>query len=134
MKRRLSSLATVAGAALLAACSGSPEPDPRIAIGRVQAIYVERAPGVYVDHRVSPDGSAARRWAAVVLREPLAEGRSFTTALIDGGILPEVGDTVELHVGAHTGQGESSAHVSAIVSRRAERAAGLNIKGPRWAS
>jgi len=135
MKQHLLPFTAAFGAALLVACAGNPEPDTRRAVGRVQAIYVERTPGVFVDHRVSQDGSAARRWAAVVLRDALADGRSFTTARLEDGIAAEVGDTVELEIAVDgRAAGRSPSRVSAIVSRAAERAARLNIKGPRWAS
>lgn len=134
MKRNCSPVTAALGAALLAACAGERGPQAEIAVGSVQAIYLERAPGVYVDHRVSPDGSDARRWAAVVLRTPLANGLSFTTAAVDGDVPVEVGDLVELEVGIDAPDAHVQARVSGIVSPRAERAARLNIKGPRWAS
>jgi len=138
MKRSLAPLAAAviaAGGVLLAACAGDSQSErARIAEGRVQALYVERAPGVLVDHRVSRDGSDTRRWAAVSLRKPLDDGRTFTTAAVDAATALEVGDTVQVALGASPGNPHEPARVQAIVSRRAERAARLNIKGPRWAS
>lgn len=138
MKRRPSPVAAAVIAAagtLLVACAGDTQSErERVAEGRVQALFVERAPGVLVDHRVSPDGSDARRWAAVSLREPLDGGRTFTTAAVDATTVLEVGDTVQIALGASAGEPGEPARVRAIVSRRAERAARLNIKGPRWAS
>ncbi len=132
MKRSRIPVVAAVGAALLAACAGNTDPQAETAVGSVQAIYLERAPGVYMDHRVSSDGANGRRWAAVLLRAPLANGRSFTTAAIDADVPVEVGDLVELEV--ENDAPEAQARVSGIVSRRAERAARLNIKGPRWAS
>ncbi len=135
MKHVIFSLAAaVVAGALLAACAGSADPEAtQRAQGRVQALYVERAPGVFEDHRVSRDGTEARRWAAVALREPLDDGRTFTAAAVDPATMLEVGDTVEVELGTPE-DARNPARVRAIVSRRAEGAARLNIKGPRWAS
>jgi len=134
MKRNRFPLVAALGSVLLTACAADPDPHAETAVGSVQAIYLERAPGVYVDHRLSPDGSDARRWAAVLLRTPLANGLSFTTAAVDDDVSVEVGDLVELEVGDVVQDAHAQARVSGIVSPRAERAARLNIKGPRWAS
>jgi len=134
MKRPPLYLATVlAAAALAGGCAGNPEPEHRGSVGQVQALYVERSPGVLIDHRVSQHGNRTARWAAVALREPLADGRRFATAEVDPATPVEVGDTVEVTLGPAASAHEP-ARITAIVLKRAERAARLNIKGPRWAS
>jgi len=134
MKRTPTSFATaLAAAALATGCAGDPAPEHRSGVGQVQALYVERSPGVFVDHRVSQHGSDTPRWAAVSMREPLADGRRYATAAVDPSTPVEVGDTVEVALEPEANTHEP-ARITAIVMKRAERAARLNIKGPRWAS
>ncbi|MCW5619506.1 MAG: hypothetical protein KIS79_00125 [Burkholderiales bacterium] len=125
----LSSVMAVAATVAIAGCAGDTDPGTTAAIGQVRALYVERSPGVFIDHRMPVDSLDNARWAAVALRQPLPDGGSFATARIDPDTAVEVGDTVELELGPQP------ARVTAVLVKRSQRAAApLNLKGPRWAS
>lgn len=130
MKLFLPYVMAVVAVVMIAGCTGDTDQGTTAAIGQVRALYVERSPGVFVDHRMPVDNSPDNaRWAAVALRQPLPDGGSFATARIEPDTIVEVGDTVELELGPQP------ARVTVVLAKRSQRAAApVNLKGPRWAS
>lgn len=67
-------------------------------VGKVEALYEEAHPGVYVPRRLA-GASEAPLWVHVRFPQPLLDGRSFTVAALPEGMAVQVDDTVEVKFG-----------------------------------
>lgn len=67
-------------------------------VGKVEALYEETHPGVYVPRRAS-EKTAAPLWVHVRFARALEDGRSFTVAALPEGMQVKVDDSVEVKFG-----------------------------------
>ncbi|HZP86235.1 MAG TPA: hypothetical protein VFB54_05400 [Burkholderiales bacterium] len=66
--------------------------------GKVEALYEEVHPGVYVPHRLTSRESTSL-WAHVRFDRPLEDGRNFVVAALPQGMAVKINDMVEMQLG-----------------------------------
>jgi hypothetical protein len=78
-------------------CANQPDVGGTTQVGKVQGVFVEQYPGVFLDQRVTDAGAFGKStWAHVKFAQPLADGRTFATAMVQAGQAVEPGDLVEM--------------------------------------
>jgi hypothetical protein len=118
----------LSAAALIAVfgCAGKVELAGTTQVGKVQGVFVEQYPGVFVDQRVAA-ASDKPAWAHVRFAQPLADGRTFATAMVTGGQAVEPGDVVQMRFRAAapeaTGVAQPHNQVTALVAKHGTAAA-----------
>jgi hypothetical protein len=81
------------------ACANQPDAGGSKQVGKVQAVFVERYPGVFVDRRVAGDAASGKPvWVYVKFAQPLTDGRKFASALAGSEPAVEPGDLVEMRL------------------------------------
>jgi hypothetical protein len=89
-------LALLAAAALAQGCATEQEVAGTTQVGKVEQVFVEAYPGLYVDRALATVLSDKPAWASVRFARPLSDGRTNAVAMLgrDSGIEP--GDLVQL--------------------------------------
>jgi hypothetical protein len=83
----------------LLGCANQPDVGGTTQVGKVQGVFVEQYPGVFVDQRVADAGASGKpTWAHVKFAQPLADGRTFATAIVQAGQAVEPGDLVQMRL------------------------------------
>ena len=111
----------LSAAALIAllGCANQPDVAGTTHVGRVQGVFVEQYPGVFVDQRVA-DAPGKPTWAHVTFVQPLANGRKFATALVRAGQVVQPGDVVEIRLGTPTPSvavAQEPSQVTAVIAK-----------------
>lgn len=124
---KLASTAAALTITLLLGCAGHGSIDGTTQVGKVQGVYIEQFPGVFVERQVAGERAARPAWVYVRFAEPLADGRIFATAELLGELGVEPGDLVQLRFGHDEGitVGPSPDHafVIALVAKHHTQAA-----------
>jgi hypothetical protein len=115
----------VSATALIAllGCANHPDVGGTTQVGKVQAVFVEQYPGVFVDRRVA-DASALEQpaWAQLTFAHPLADGRTFATALLPADQEVEAGDVVQMRFRATANEGAEGTRehnrITALIAKR----------------
>jgi len=96
MVRQVGLWAAALATVLLASCAIDHHVAGTAAIGKVQGVFVEGYHGVFVDRHMGTDAGGKPLWVYVTFDHPLADGRTFATAILpeDPGV--EAGDLVQL--------------------------------------
>ena len=117
-------------AALIAAlgCANQPDVGGTTQVGKVQGVFVEQYPGVFVDQRVTDAGALGKpTWAQVKFAQPLGDGRTFATAMVQAGQAVEPGDLVEMRFRAaapgSVAVAQEHNQVTAVIARHGTAAA-----------
>jgi hypothetical protein len=85
--------------AALVACANRPDVGGTIQVGKVQGVFVEQYPGVFVDRRVAGDAANGKPvWVHVKFAQPLGDGRRLASALAGNELAIEPGDLVEMRL------------------------------------
>lgn len=130
-----------AAAALWQGCATDHSPSGSTQVGRVEGIYIEAYPGLFVDRAVATVPGDTRRWVSLSFTPPLDDGRRTAMATLEGTIEVEPGDLVQVQVADHTafstqGKPESN-QVTGLVARRGNPSAatfGQRPRAPGWRS
>jgi hypothetical protein len=96
-------------------------------VGKVEALYEEAHPGVFVPRRAA-DRGAAPLWVHVRFDRPLDDGRDFAVAALPRGMSAGIDDTVEMQFGDANQFDESGPErnvVTAVIGPAAKRSPDL---------
>jgi hypothetical protein len=132
----------IAAATLWQGCATDQSPAGISQVGRVEQVYVEAYPGLFVDRALATAAGDKPRWVTLSFPQPLADGRRNAMALLEN--LPEIepGDLVRVQLAAgplsFNAEGEpESNRVTALVARRGDPNAatfGGRARAPGWTS
>jgi len=107
---------TIALAALLQGCATATPQTGTIATARIESIFIEEYPGLFLDDRIAT-GVRGPRWARVAFDPSLPDGRVTAVALIEGELHVERGDSVAVRVAEENAPAADSSTVTAVLAR-----------------
>jgi hypothetical protein len=83
-------------AALAQGCATEKEVAGTTQVGKVEQVFVEAYPGLYVDRALATVLGDKPAWAAVSFARPLSDGRTTAVAMLDRDSGIEPGDLVQM--------------------------------------
>jgi len=92
----MSTAVLVAAAVLGQGCATDTHVGGSTQVGKVDKIFVEAYPGLFVDRAVATAPSDKPAWVSVTFSTPLADGRLTAVAMLDSDAGIEPGDLVEV--------------------------------------
>ncbi|HXV09091.1 MAG TPA: hypothetical protein VD791_13740 [Burkholderiales bacterium] len=120
-------LAMLTAAALAPGCATETEVAGTTQVGKVEQVFVEAYPGLFVDRALATVVGDRQAWASVTFARPLSDGRTTAVAMLerDSGVDP--GDLVQMRF-AHPGAFDPDTlpghnQVTALVAKHDSRAA-----------
>ena len=127
----------IAAAALAQGCATDKEVAGTTQVGKVEQVFVEAYPGLYVDRALATVLGDKPAWATVAFAQPLSDGRTTAVATLDRDSGIEAGDLVQLRF-AHLGAFDTDTlpghnQITALVAKHHTRAA-LSFRGGGQAS
>ena len=141
MAKWTSAVMLIAAATLWQGCATDQSPADTTQVGRVEQVYVEAYPGLFVDRAVATVPGDKPRWVTLSLAQPLDDGRRNAVAMLEDVVDVEPGDLVQVQLAGHlafTAQGEPDHNrVKALVARRGNPNAatfGQRAGAPGWRS
>jgi hypothetical protein len=88
----------------LAGCASQPDVGGTTQVGKVEGVFVEQYPGVFVDRRVADARVSGKpTWVHLKFVQPLSDGRRFATAAVGSDPGVEPGDLVQMRFGLTAG-------------------------------
>jgi hypothetical protein len=123
-----SGLALLAAAVALAlGCATETEVAGTTQVGKVEQVFVEAYPGLFVDRALATVVGDRPAWASVTFARPLSDGRTTAVAMLERDSGVEPGDLVQMRF-AHPGAFDPDTlpghnQVTALVAKRDSRAA-----------
>ncbi len=92
-----SGLAMLAAAVALAlGCATETEVAGTTQVGKVEQVFVEAYPGLFVDRALATVVGDRQAWASVTFAHPLSDGRTTAVAILERDSGVEPGDLVQL--------------------------------------
>lgn len=85
-----------AAAALAQGCATESEVAGTTQVGKVEQVFVEAYPGLYVDRALATVLGDKPAWASVTFARPLSDGRTTAVAMLDRDSGIEPGDLVQM--------------------------------------
>lgn len=131
--KRLAMLATAA--ALAQGCATESEVAGTTQVGKVEQVYVEAYPGLFVDRALANVVGDRPAWASVAFARPLSDGRTTAVAMLERNSDVEPGDVVQMRFANPAGfdPGTLPGHnqVTALVAKHDSMAA-RSFGGQAW--
>jgi len=124
---RWTGLAMLAAAALAPGCATETEVAGTTQVGKVEQVFVEAYPGLFVDRALATVVGDRPAWASVTFARPLSDGRTTAVAMLERDSGVEPGDLVQMRF-AHAGGVDPDTlpghnQVTALVAKHDTRAA-----------
>lgn len=127
MTKAMSPAVLVLAAALLQGCATDTQPGGTTQVGKVEQVYVEAYPGLFVDRALATAPGDKPQWVSLSFAQPLDDGRRNAIAVLGDVSGVEPGDLVKVHFAGNDAFGAGSEpqynRVTSLFAKRDSQAA-----------